>query len=99
MSNFRSMCDLVSDQPPSTQSPKRKFSFRFPHLSGHGNSGGDKNHASGIHSSGTGGSTTNMNSLSPHSKKKNFTEELKSIPDLQVSHTKLFCLSLIFLND
>ncbi|XP_075165992.1 activated Cdc42 kinase-like [Haematobia irritans] len=81
----RSMCDLVSDQTPSTQSPKRKFSFRFPHLSSHGSShhGGDKNHGSGLHNPGTGGSTTNMNSLSPHSKKKNFTEELKSIPDLQ----------------
>ncbi|XP_011291095.1 activated Cdc42 kinase-like [Musca domestica] len=81
----RSMCDLVSDQTPSTQSPKRKFSFRFPHLSGgHGSSGsGDKSHGSSLHSSGTSGSTTNMNSLSPHSKKKNFTEELKSIPDLQ----------------
>ncbi|XP_061402876.1 activated Cdc42 kinase-like, partial [Musca vetustissima] len=81
----RSMCDLVSDQTPSTQSPKRKFSFRFPHLSGgHGSSGsGDKSHGSSLHSSGTSGSTTNVNSLSPHSKKKNFTEELKSIPDLQ----------------
>ncbi|XP_013098174.2 activated Cdc42 kinase-like isoform X1 [Stomoxys calcitrans] len=79
----RSMCDLVSDQTPSTQSPKRKFSFRFPHLSSHGSSAGDKNHGSGLHNSGVGGSTTNMNTLSPHSKKKNFTEELKSIPDLQ----------------
>ncbi|KAI8128580.1 Tyrosine-protein kinase PR2 [Lucilia cuprina] len=78
----RSMCDLVSDPTPSTQSPKRKFSFRFPHLSGHGSS--DKSHGSGLSAAGgTGGSTTHMNSLSPHSKKKNFTEELKSIPDLQ----------------
>ncbi|XP_046809936.1 activated Cdc42 kinase-like [Lucilia cuprina] len=80
----RSMCDLVSDPTPSTQSPKRKFSFRFPHLSGHGSS--DKSHGSVMSAAGgTGGSTTHMNSLSPHSKKKNFTEELKSIPDLQVS--------------
>ncbi|XP_065370428.1 activated Cdc42 kinase-like [Calliphora vicina] len=78
----RSMCDLVSEPTPSTQSPKRKFSFRFPHLSGHGSS--DKSHGSGLSTAaGTGGSTTHMNSLSPHSKKKNFTEELQSIPDLQ----------------
>ncbi|KAM7341673.1 activated Cdc42 kinase-like isoform 2-T2 [Cochliomyia hominivorax] len=78
----RSMCDLVSDPAPSTQSPKRKFSFRFPHLSGHGSS--DKSHASSLsNAGGSGGSTTHVNSLSPHSKKKNFTEELKSIPDLQ----------------
>lgn len=78
------MCDLVSDPTPSTQSPKRKFSFRFPHLSGHGSS--DKSHGSGLsNAGGSGGSTTHVNSLSPHSKKKNFTEELKSIPDLQVS--------------
>lgn len=83
----RSMCDLVSDQPPPTQSPKRKFSFRFPHLSGHG----DKSHQSGGNSSGNGGSSSQMNSLSPHSKKKNFTEELKSIPDLQVSLSLKMC--------
>lgn len=83
------MCDLVSDQTPSTQSPKRKFSFRFPHLSGHhGSHSGDK------HGSGATGSSShsgnNIGSLSPHSKKKNFTEELKSIPDLQVSRNNFF---------
>lgn len=82
------MCDLVSDPTPSTQSPKRKFSFRFPNLSGHGSS--DKSHGSGLTTGGsTGGSASHMNSLSPNSKKKNFTEELKSIPDLQVGKLKM----------
>lgn len=57
------MTDLVSDTPPVTQSPKRKFSFRFPNLSHHGSGSGggsssvDKDSPSGSthhHSSGSG---------------------------------------------
>ncbi|XP_017836990.1 activated Cdc42 kinase-like isoform X2 [Drosophila busckii] len=74
----RSMIDLVSDHAPPTHSPKRKFSFRFPHLSG---GGGDKS------SSSAGGASGNLTpthgTASPFSKKKNFTEELQSIPDIQ----------------
>uniref|UniRef100_A0A1A9WNU5 non-specific protein-tyrosine kinase n=1 Tax=Glossina brevipalpis TaxID=37001 RepID=A0A1A9WNU5_9MUSC len=82
----RSMCSLVSDQPPpSTQSPKRKFSFRFPHLSNHPSSieKNQTNSSLNMASTGTASSTSHLHTLSPNSKKKNFTEELKSIPDLQ----------------
>ncbi|CAD7015182.1 unnamed protein product [Ceratitis capitata] len=82
----RSMNDLVADPATSTQSPKRKFSFRFPHLSSGSGHGADR--ASGGSGSPTAGgsvsgSTAPHKSLSPYSKKKNFTEELESIPDLQ----------------
>ncbi|XP_030372874.1 activated Cdc42 kinase-like isoform X2 [Scaptodrosophila lebanonensis] len=77
----RSMVDLVSEHAPATHSPKRKFSFRFPHLS----SSGDK--SSGGAPTGTSGSggahTPTHGNASPFSKKKNFTEELQSIPDIQ----------------
>ncbi|KAL9921180.1 activated Cdc42 kinase-like isoform 1-T1 [Glossina fuscipes fuscipes] len=82
----RSMCSLVSDQPPpSTQSPKRKFSFRFPHLSNHPSSVEKTQTNIGLNTAGVGtaSSTSHLHTLSPNSKKKNFTEELKSIPDLQ----------------
>uniref|UniRef100_A0A1A9VEI8 non-specific protein-tyrosine kinase n=1 Tax=Glossina austeni TaxID=7395 RepID=A0A1A9VEI8_GLOAU len=82
----RSMCSLVSDQPPpSTQSPKRKFSFRFPHLSNHPSSVEKAQTNIGLNTAGVGtaSSTSHLHTLSPNSKKKNFTEELKSIPDLQ----------------
>lgn len=84
-----------------THSPKRKFSFRFPNLPGmHNQTSSDKMQigSSGhLNLSATAGNnltgnlsnhnnaTTANNSLSPHSKKKNFTEELQNIPDLQVS--------------
>ncbi|XP_033233262.1 activated Cdc42 kinase-like isoform X2 [Drosophila pseudoobscura] len=81
----RSMIDLVSDQAPATHSPKRKFSFRFPHLSN--NSSGDKAQsfggAGGGSAGGSGHTPTHAGSASPFSKKKNFTEELQSIPDIQ----------------
>uniref|UniRef100_A0A034V5D9 non-specific protein-tyrosine kinase n=1 Tax=Bactrocera dorsalis TaxID=27457 RepID=A0A034V5D9_BACDO len=81
----RSMNDLVCDQSSNTQSPKRKFSFRFPHLTSSGSNASDK--ASGGNSSPTAGSANanaaGQKSLSPYSKKKNFTEQLESIPDLQ----------------
>lgn len=77
------MIDLVSDQTPAIHSPKRKFSFRFPHLSN--SSGGDK--AGALGGGGASGSahTPTHGNASPFSKKKNFTEELQSIPDIQVS--------------
>ncbi|XP_055631758.1 activated Cdc42 kinase-like isoform X5 [Toxorhynchites rutilus septentrionalis] len=54
----KSMTDLVSDSSQQTSSPKRKFSFRFPHIhgvvggssGGSGGSGGSSHH----HSSGSG---------------------------------------------
>lgn len=84
-----------------THSPKRKFSFRFPQLPGiHSQASSDKvlNGSAGhlnlqsVNGNSTSGSTSNHHSnsnanssLSPHSKKKNFTEELQNIPDIQVS--------------
>lgn len=77
--HFRSMTDLVNDST-NAQSPKRKFSFRFPHLAHH-SSGGDKD----------------LSAASPNShhkthglKTRNFSEEAKNVPDLQVT----FILSL-----
>ncbi|XP_041563675.1 activated Cdc42 kinase-like [Drosophila elegans] len=75
----RSMIDLVSDQTPAIHSPKRKFSFRFPHLSNNG--GGDK--AGGVGGASGSAHTPTHGNASPFSKKKNFTEELQSIPDIQ----------------
>ncbi|KAH8353936.1 hypothetical protein KR067_004773, partial [Drosophila pandora] len=75
----RSMIDLVSDQTPATHSPKRKFSFRFPHLS---NSADKSGSLGGGGASGSALTPTHSNA-SPFSKKKNFTEELQSIPDIQ----------------
>nr|XP_017092487.2 activated Cdc42 kinase-like isoform X2 [Drosophila bipectinata] len=75
----RSMINLVSDQTPATHSPKRKFSFRFPHLS---NSVDKSGSLGGGAASGTALTPTHGNA-SPFSKKKNFSEELQSIPDIQ----------------
>ncbi|XP_017053854.1 activated Cdc42 kinase-like isoform X2 [Drosophila ficusphila] len=75
----RSMIDLVSDQTPAMHSPKRKFSFRFPHLSNNG--GAEK--ASGLGGASGSAHTPTHGNASPFSKKKNFTEELQSIPDIQ----------------
>ncbi|KAH8402250.1 hypothetical protein KR009_010708, partial [Drosophila setifemur] len=75
----RSMIDLVSDHTPAIHSPKRKFSFRFPHLS---NSSDKSGALGGGGASGSGHNPTHGNA-SPFSKKKNFTEELQSIPDIQ----------------
>ncbi|KAL5287489.1 hypothetical protein ACFFRR_008400 [Megaselia abdita] len=74
----RSMTDLVSDNQNAIQSPKRKFSFRFPNI-GHN---GEKD-TSGT--SGTGGSTS---SSGFHKEKKKFCEELSNIADLQGTITE-----------
>lgn len=64
------MTDLVNDS--NAQSPKRKFSFRFPHLVHHGDkelsSTGNGQHHKGMHGA----------------KTRNFSEEVKNVPDLQV---------------
>lgn len=75
------MIDLVSDHTPATHSPKRKFSFRFPHLSSGGN---DKSNSVVGGATGNSALTPTHGNASPFSKKKNFTEELQSIPDIQV---------------
>lgn len=67
------MTDLVSDTP-STQSPKRKFSFKFPQLSHQPNDKEPSSSGSGHHKS------ANAN------RPRNFCEEIQNTPDLQVSH-------------
>lgn len=69
------MTDLVNDS--TAQSPKRKFSFRFPHLVHHSSSGGDKDSSS----SGNGQHGKGMHGA----KMRNFSEEVKNVPDLQVN--------------
>lgn len=73
------MTDLVSDSS-NAQSPKRKFSFRFPHLAQQSGSM-DKN------TLGTNGSQINKTAAAmagSASKARNFSEEIKNVPDLQV---------------
>lgn len=74
----RSMTDLV-DQNAHTHSPKRKFSFRFGNMS-HSAHDKDINGSpiNGIH-------TMNHSSATYLSKeRRNFSEEVKNVPDLQV---------------
>ncbi|XP_055685695.1 activated Cdc42 kinase-like isoform X2 [Lutzomyia longipalpis] len=80
----RSMTDLVSDGVSVAQSPKRKFSFRFPNLT-----------AANAHGMGEkdptlngGGNNSNTNTLTNSKERKNFSEELKNVPDLQSSITE-----------
>lgn len=64
------MTDLVTDGN-TTHSPKRKFSFRFPHLVHQG---------SHDRADSPTGSSRYMNT------KRNFCDEIKNVPDLQVSY-------------
>jgi hypothetical protein len=77
----RSMTDL--DQNSSTHSPRRKFSFRFPNLS-HSTSH-DKDGST--HNGSNGHSTLNHHQGMHYAGKdrRNFSEEAKNVPDLQVS--------------
>lgn len=81
------MTDL--DQNSSTQSPKKKFSFRFPHLS----------HSAGHERDGSSSSSTLNGNLSMHhqnanyKERKNFSENIKNVPDLQVSVKFLLFIS------
>lgn len=74
----RSMTDLVSENSSVAQSPKRKFSFRFPNLSHHSSIDKDQNSAS------TSGNASNTNTLTYSNRSRNFSEEIKNVPDLQV---------------
>lgn len=88
------MTDLVSDTPPVAQSPKRKFSFRFPNLSNHGTVGSDKDNNIGN------GIASNTNILSNTNRTRNFTEEINNVPDLQVSNLIIFnkIFFIVYLN-
>lgn len=78
----RSMTDLVSENSSVAQSPKRKFSFRFPNLSHHSSIDKDQSSAS------TSGHASNTNTLTYANRSRNFSEEIKNVPDLQVILTK-----------
>ncbi|XP_055374102.1 activated Cdc42 kinase-like isoform X1 [Condylostylus longicornis] len=72
----KSMTDLVSDTSQTMRSPKRKFSFRLPHLT-HNTIGKDLT----LPSYSINGSNGTYNSQLKERKK--FSEELQSISDLQ----------------
>ncbi|EAT36899.1 AAEL011046-PA, partial [Aedes aegypti] len=84
----KSMTDLVSDSSQQTSSPKRKFSFRFPHIhgvvgggsGGSGGSAGSSHHHSHHHLSGT--------LSSAYRERRNFSEEAKNVPDLHSTITE-----------
>ncbi|XP_055704547.1 activated Cdc42 kinase-like isoform X2 [Phlebotomus papatasi] len=79
----RSMTDLVADGVSVTQSPKRKFSFRFPNLTAAGTHGVGGEKDATLNGS---GNNSNSNTLT-QKERKNFSEELKNVPDLQSSIT------------
>lgn len=76
----------------STHSPRRKFSFRFPNLS-HSNSH-DKD---GSQLTGGGSNTLNHHTGLHYVGKdrRNFSEEAKNVPDLQVSDSLQPALDLL----
>lgn len=73
------MTDLVSDSS-NTHSPKRKFSFRFPHLAQQSASM-DKD---SMGANGTHGNKSAAAMASSANRARNFCEEIKNVPDLQV---------------
>lgn len=84
------MTDLVSDSS-NAQSPRRKFSFRFPHLAQQSTSM-DKSPmgANGSHINKTAAAMAGS-----ANKARNFSEEIKNVPDLQVrSKIRLSCFVL-----
>ncbi|XP_058120758.1 activated Cdc42 kinase-like [Anopheles ziemanni] len=74
----KSMTDLVSDANQQTSSPKRKFSFRFPHIhnvvgggeglrgASNGSMGGNQSHSSGVNLSAGGSSHVGRGSSQDH---------------------------------
>lgn len=88
------MTDLVSDSPSIAQSPKRKFSFRFPNLSHHGSIDKEHHSANMSMSNGTISPHTNTLTYAGTGKNRNFSDEIKNVPDLQVS---LFIIIIWFL--
>lgn len=71
------MTDLVSDAPVA-QSPKRKFSFRFPNLNLHAERDANAAQRNGE----PGGGACAANAAAQRT--RNFSEELNNVPDLQV---------------
>lgn len=87
------MTDLVADGVSVTQSPKRKFSFRFPNLTAAGTHGVGGEKDATLNGS---GNNSNSNTLT-QKERKNFSEELKNVPDLQVSVSYLLYICLVIL--
>lgn len=89
----RSMTDLFTNEnannQSSTHSPKRKLSFKFPLLSSGSGNASDKDGGGSVGGGGGGSSASGVNSSNSstltHSKeRKNFSEELRNVSDLQV---------------
>lgn len=80
------MTDLVSENSSVAQSPKRKFSFRFPNLSHHNSIDKDPNSATAS------GHASNTNTLTYSNRSRNFSEEIKNVPDLQVIFNDFFSI-------
>lgn len=92
------MNDLVQDPVPSTQSPRRKFSFRFP-LGHHTISGG----STGVGAGGAIGldQSRSLDESGSHRDEflsnkfgasgRHFSDELKNVTDIQVSAITLTC--------
>jgi hypothetical protein len=73
----------------STQSPRRKFSFRFPNLTHSGSHDKDSSTMSGL----TNGALGSSQGGSYQGKERmNFSEAAKNVPDLQVSLTFYYFL-------
>lgn len=73
-----SLADLVSDGTAMSQSPKRKFNFRFPNLVHHSNS------AEKIQNQSTDQNGAQHKTPSNSNRNGNFSDEVKNVPDLQV---------------
>lgn len=87
------MTDLVQDPMSSSQSPKRKFSFRFPlgHTNqvGSGGTGHDQSRSldEGSVRNEEGSSSTTSRKFGTYG--RHFSDELKNVADIQVSGDKL----------
>lgn len=83
------MTDLVSDTPV-LQSPKRKFSFRFSNTTTPSTNDKCSNIASQCTSI-----SSNTHALTNLNKGRNFSEEIKNVPDLQVNFHCFFFYDLV----
>lgn len=82
------MTDLGAEGTNPLHSPKRKFSLRKPHMSG--GSSGDHDPQSLRSSNGY----SNTNTLT-NKERRNFTEELQNLPDLQVCEIVLHAFHIL----
>lgn len=83
------MTDL--DQNQSIQSPKRKFSFRFPNLT---HSMNHERDGSSLSNNLNGNVSMHPQSIN-YKDRRNFSEEAKNAPDLQVSIKFLISYSVL----